>query len=95
MTNMNKKYDRNSFSNGLKDAWLDGIIDSLPDDCTDEVLASEITLQLGKDYSKYKSLNGLICRYRSNRNLMEWLYSVSSEKVDWLSQKMISQSLNV
>ena len=91
MSNINKTHRVNSFSDGLKDAWMDGIIDSLPDGFTDEDLAREVSLQVGRDYSKYKSMDGLIRKVRSNDKLMEWIYSISPKKVDWLEELVITR----
>jgi hypothetical protein len=49
----------NATSEGLRNAWLDGVMDSLPADATSEQKANAIASQMIEDINAYKSEKGV------------------------------------
>lgn len=58
---------------GLKDAWKDGVLDSLPEGATDRQKAEAFADQIMKDFAEYKSVKGLSGSWDKRADVIEAL----------------------
>ena len=60
-------------SQGLKDAWVDGVLDSLPDDASDRQKAEAFANQLIQDFDKPKSVAGINSAWNKRERIIDAL----------------------
>lgn len=76
----NREQDKpNAVSEGLRNAWLDGVMDSLPADATSEQKANAIAGQMIEDINGYKTEKGIDGYLEKQRKYLTALHEKNND----------------